>query len=90
MLGLSLTCARCHTHKYDPITHQEYFEFLAFFNNTAEDSMDRNQYVYGDYLTVSKDPVSKKKWSEFTDKEAEFLKEVQECRKIRETKRSAC
>ncbi|MEC8657352.1 MAG: DUF1549 domain-containing protein, partial [Verrucomicrobiota bacterium] len=26
-LGLSLTCARCHTHKYDPITHQEYFEF---------------------------------------------------------------
>ena len=47
MLGLSLTCSRCHTHKYDPITHQEYFEFLAFFNNTAEESMDRNKYVYG-------------------------------------------
>ena len=77
MLGLSLTCARCHTHKYDPITHQEYFEFLAFFNNTAEHSMDRNQYVYGDYLTVAKDPVSKKKWSEFLAKEAVFLKEVQ-------------
>ena len=76
MLGLSLTCARCHTHKYDPITHDEYFEFLAFFNNTSELSMDRNQYVYGDHLTVAKDPVSKKKWEEFLSKEAAFLKEV--------------
>ena len=84
MLGLSLTCARCHTHKYDPITHQEYFEFLAFFNNTAEHSMDRNQYVYGDYLTVAKDPVSKEKWSEFLDKEAEFLKEVQQSGKYKQ------
>ena len=84
MLGLSLTCARCHTHKYDPITHQEYFEFLAFFNNTAEHSMDRNQYVYGDHLTVAKDPVSKKKWSEFLIKEATFLKEVQESGKYKE------
>jgi hypothetical protein len=84
LLGLSLTCARCHTHKYDPITHDEYFEFLAFFNNTAEHSMDRNQYVYGDYLTVAKDPVSKKKWSEFLDKEAEFLKEVQQSGKYKQ------
>jgi hypothetical protein len=84
MLGLSLTCARCHTHKYDPITHQEYFEFLAFFNNTAEHSMDRNQYVYGDYLTVAKDPVSKKKWSEFLAKEAVFLKEVKESGKYKQ------
>ena len=76
LLGLSLTCARCHTHKYDPITHDEYFEFLAFFNNTAEPSMDRNQYVYGNHLTVAKDPVSKKKWKNFLGKEVAFLKEV--------------
>ena len=76
LLGLSLTCARCHTHKYDPITHDEYFEFLAFFNNTAEPSMDRNQYVYGNHLTVAKDPVSKKKWEDFLVQEAAFLKEV--------------
>ena len=78
LLGLSLTCSRCHTHKYDPITHQEYFEFLAFFNNTAEESMDRNKYVYGDHLTVAKDPVSKKKWNDFLKKETEFLKEVKD------------
>jgi len=35
-MGTSMACAQCHTHKYDPITHQEYFRSFAFFNNTAD------------------------------------------------------
>ncbi len=35
-IGISLQCARCHTHKFDPITHDEYFGMFAFLNDTYE------------------------------------------------------
>jgi len=38
-LGLTVGCAQCHTHKYDPITHREYFQMMAFLNNADEPDM---------------------------------------------------
>ncbi|MCE9564556.1 MAG: PSD1 and planctomycete cytochrome C domain-containing protein [Planctomycetes bacterium] len=35
-LGLTTGCAQCHTHKFDPITHTEYFKLFAFLNNADE------------------------------------------------------
>jgi mono/diheme cytochrome c family protein len=32
-LGLTLGCAQCHTHKFDPLTHHEYYRLFAFFNS---------------------------------------------------------
>ena len=39
-LGLTMACAQCHTHKYDPIQHTEYYKFMAFMNNADEPLMD--------------------------------------------------
>jgi hypothetical protein len=53
-LGLTLNCAECHTHKYDPITHDEYYQFYAFFNNTT----DGGNYSVAPTIEVPKPDLS--------------------------------
>ncbi|MDA1180084.1 MAG: DUF1549 and DUF1553 domain-containing protein, partial [Planctomycetota bacterium] len=35
-MGLTVACAQCHTHKFDPISQREYYQMLAFFNHGAD------------------------------------------------------
>ncbi len=40
ILGLTLGCAQCHSHKYDPIPQRDFYAFYAFFNNVEEKNID--------------------------------------------------
>lgn len=43
LMGTTFACVQCHSHPYDPFRHEEYYKFMAFFNNT------RDEDTYADY-----------------------------------------
>ena len=42
MLGLTLGCAQCHDHKFDPISQKDYFQLFAYFNSLGDAGLDGN------------------------------------------------
>lgn len=77
MLGLTLDCARCHTHKYDPITHTEYFELYAFFNNTTENPLDRNKFDYKPTIKAPADQAAWQRWDGLILQARELIDQAQ-------------
>ncbi len=40
LMGTTFNCVQCHSHPYDPFKHEEYYNFVAFFNNTRDEDTD--------------------------------------------------
>jgi hypothetical protein len=49
-MGLTLDCARCHDHKYDPITIDEYYQLYAFFNTTADSGIAQHRKPHAPFI----------------------------------------
>ncbi len=54
VLGLTISCARCHDHKYDPISAKEYYQLFAYFNNVPEWGIGPNNGNSPPFIEVPK------------------------------------
>jgi hypothetical protein len=52
LMGLTVACARCHDHKFDPISQKDYYQLTAFFNNVKELGMTGDDGNYGPMLSL--------------------------------------
>jgi cytochrome c553 len=53
LMGLTMECARCHDHKFDPISQKEYYQLAAFFNNIDDLGMIGDDGNYGPMLLLT-------------------------------------
>ncbi|HEY4417640.1 MAG TPA: DUF1553 domain-containing protein [Verrucomicrobiae bacterium] len=62
-LGLTVGCAVCHDHKYDPLTQKDFYSLSAFFNNTTQKAMDGNVKDTPPVIVVPK-PADDARWQQ--------------------------
>ncbi len=74
-LGLTMACARCHDHKYDPITHEDYYQFSAYFNSTVDPVLDQNSKVHAPVISAPS-PQQREKKSRFESELAKLANTV--------------
>ena len=57
-LGLTMECARCHDHKYDPLAQKEYYQLFSFFNNVPEEGLiEPYGAIPKPYITLNQEEI---------------------------------
>ena len=67
-LGLTVGCATCHDHKFDPITQKDFYSLAAFFRNTTQKTLDGNVFDPGPVVTV-RTPEDDALWAQLSRQE---------------------
>ncbi len=74
-MGMTMACAQCHNHKYDPLSQEEYFQFFAIFNNTEDaDTNDLRPTI----VTLSQ--AEKKQQKELNAKIGDLQKQLKQAK----------
>jgi hypothetical protein len=77
-MGLTVGCAQCHTHKYDPLSHEEYFKLFAFFNSSTDVNSNGEtvEVLPGEILGKLKSGVTPARYKALADKVAKLKREA--------------
>jgi len=63
LMGTTFACVQCHSHPYDPFKHEEYYKFLAFFNDSRDEDTEADYPLLRQYASKdSAELVSLTKW----------------------------
>jgi hypothetical protein len=66
LMGTSFNCIQCHSHPYDPFKHEDYYKFMAFFNNDADEDLKLEYPIIKNY--VGKDSIQYNKLMTWVNK----------------------
>ena len=86
-LGLTMACAQCHDHKYDPVTQHDYYSMMAMFNNVPESGVPSGsgQYRIADPAILAGSSQEKAKMKELEDALNQAREAVQKLEQAPET-----
>jgi len=79
-LGMTVGCATCHDHKFDPISQKDFYALTAFFKNTTQPVMDGNIYDPPPMLVVPREE-DRAAWAKAQKSEADLRQEMSSARK---------
>jgi mono/diheme cytochrome c family protein len=61
-LGMTMNCAACHDHKFDPITQKDFYSMAAFFRNTKQTGFDKNWSESDLYRVIPQTDMERVRW----------------------------